>query len=95
MEIKVYIETSLGNLKEATWLSPLKHSEDGCVYVVSHRSSELEVKIPISKDAPFLEDTYCEKTLLCENIDKETKVAITLTALNRANFGEVFRFTVK
>lgn len=92
---KVYIEASLGNLKEATWLSPLKHSEDGCVYVVSHRSSELEVKIPISKDAPFLEDTYCEKTLLCENIDKETKVAITLTALNRANFGEVFRFTVK
>lgn len=93
---KVYIEASVGNLKDATWLSPKKHSEkNGCVYIISHVSSQLEVKIPIADDAEYLDDTYCERTLLCEGINKETKVALHLSADNRAVFGEVFRFTIK
>lgn len=93
---KVYVEISLGNLKEATWLSPLEHdTKKGGVYVVSHKSSQLDVKIPIAKDVEFLEDTYCEKTLLCEGITAPTAIALHLTAENRADFGEVFRFTIK
>ena len=93
---QVSIEMSIGNLKEATWLSPIKHGEkDGCVYVVSHEKSDIAVKIPIYEDAPYLEDTYCEKTLLCDNVDGEVHVSLRLNAENRADFGEVFKFTLK
>jgi hypothetical protein len=89
-------EMSLGNLKEATWLSPLKHNDqNGCVYVVSHPKSDIKVKIPICEDAPYLEDTFCNETLLCENVENEIFVSLRLGAENRADFGEVFKFTLK
>ena len=93
---EVYIEASLGNLKEATWLSPKKHNEQrGCVYLVSHNKSDISVKIPICEDAPYLEDTYCEKALLCDKVDNEAYVVLRMSAENRADFGEVFKFTLK
>lgn len=93
---EVYIEASLGNLKEATWLSPKKHNEQrGCVYLVSHSKSDISVKIPICEDAPYLEDTYCEKALLCDKVDNEAYVVLRMSAENRADFGELFKFTLK
>lgn len=92
----VYIEAGLGNLKEATWLSPQKHSGiDGCVYVVSHSSSDIKVKIPINRDTPYLEDTVCNKSLLATMNDGEIFVAVRMSADKRADFGEIFRFTLK
>lgn len=94
-EGKVSIEISIGNLKEATWLSPLRHNEtEGCVYVVSHKDSDIDVKIPIAEDAPFLEDTYCEKSILCDNVNGKLNIALRLNAENRADFGEIIRFTL-
>lgn len=90
---RLEIAAGFGNLKEARWLSPLNYSGDGGVYMVSHSSSDLAVKIPIACDAPFLEDTYCERTALC-TVSGKTDIALRLTAQNRTDFGEIFRFTV-
>ena len=91
---EVYIEAGLGNLKEAKWLSPTKHNGDGCVYLVSHPDSDIDVKIAIADDTPYLADAVCEKALLCNYTDGEVKVALRLSAQNRAEFGEVFRLTL-
>lgn len=89
----VFIKAGLGNLGEAKWLSPLKREDTfGAVYVVSHPSSELEIKIPIAADAGFEEDTETERTLLFNDISERKEIALRLSADRRAEFGEVFRF---
>lgn len=91
----VFIKAGLGNLSEAKWLSPLRHKDTfGAVYVVSHPSSELEIKIPIAADAGFEEDTETERTLLFDAISERTEIALRLSADRRAEFGEVFRFVL-
>ncbi len=89
----VEIEASLGNLKDATWLSPLTHKGDGGVYMVSNPDSDISVKTPILTDTPFLEDTVTQKAAISLPAG-ESKIALRLSAENRADFGEVFRFRI-
>ena len=93
---RLFVEAGLGNLKEAKWLSPKVHNEKtGCVYVVSCKNSDVDIKIPITEDTEFLGDTYCEKTVLCDSFEKEMSVSLCLCAENRTKFGEILSFVIK
>jgi hypothetical protein len=93
----VLAAASVGNLQEATWLTPANCAgKPGAVYLAATASSSLKLKQPIAKDTPRLEDAdFGDSFVLTEGIAAETKVELQMTAEGRASFGEKLRFTLE
>lgn len=87
---------SVGNLQEATWLTPEKcKDKPGAVYLVSTGESGLQFKIAIETNTAWNKDTeFGGSFILTNGISKETKVEIQMNAEGRAWFGEKLRFTL-
>lgn len=85
---------SVGNLQEATWLSPGNTGgRPGAVYLASTGQSGLEVMKAIDKDTPWHENTdFGGSFLLTEGITDESRVELQMTAEGRAWFGEKLEF---
>lgn len=89
----VILDASIGNTAEASWVAP-KNNEDGSVYLLA-ASGNTTLRMPISQDTGFLGDISILGCKLSDGIQEETTFTLKMTALNRMNFGEVFRFTLK
>lgn len=87
------LDAGIGNLREATWLSPA-NAKAGGVYLVSTDASELAVKAPIGEDVPYLGDAVLRGIPLAAGIDRPVSVALRMAADGRMAFGEVLRFTL-
>ena len=93
----VVASASVGNLQEATWLTP-EHCQGkpGAVYLASTGDSQLHCKQPIPKDTAYLEDADFGQTFsLADGVSAETKVVLQMTAEDRAWFGGKLRFTLE
>lgn len=88
--------TSVGNLQEATWLTPDQtNGNPGGVYLASTDKSELACKQAIDKPTPWNQDTdFGGGFLLTDGISKQTKIELQMTAEERAWFGEKLQFTL-
>jgi len=91
----ILADASVGNLQEATWLTPKSASgRDGAVYLASTANSQLEFRQPIGQDTPYLHDaTFARFTI--GTISEETAVEIQMVAAQRAAFGEKIAFTLR
>lgn len=87
---------SVGNLQEATWLSPASCAgKPGAVYLASTGESALTVRQAIFRDTPYLGDAdFGAGFILTEGVEKETAVEVQMTAEGRAWFGEKLRFVL-
>ncbi|MBI9057331.1 MAG: beta-galactosidase [Labilibaculum sp.] len=87
---------SVGNLQEATWLSPDNcKKKPGAVYLSSVKKTELDFKLAIDKNTKRYKDTdFGGEFILTNGISKETKVVLRMTAINRAWFGEKIEFVL-
>lgn len=94
---RILASASVGNLQEATWLTPAScQDRPGAVYLASTPDSALKVKQPIAKDTPWLRDADLgESFVLTEGIATESRVELQMTAEDRAWFGEKLRFTLE
>jgi len=92
----VIATASVGNLQEATWLTPARCAgKPGAVYLASTGASALTVKVPLLADTPYLGDaSFGESFLLSSGLSAETKADLQMTAEGRAWFGEKLRFTL-
>lgn len=92
----VYAEASIGNIAEATWLAP-KGKAEGGVYVLAEIGGQSggTVLAPISADTPFLADAVAPRFRLCGSLPEETVCILRMRAEGRADFGEVFRITLR
>jgi len=88
---------SVGNLQEATWLSPRSCAgKPGAVYLASTGGSALQFEMAIPQDTAWQEDAeFGEFTLSGEGVSMETKVELQMTAKGRVWFGEKLRFTLE
>lgn len=89
----ITLDASIGNTAEASWMTP-KSGEDGSVYLVIQSGGNTSMA-PIPQDTAFLNDVSIQGFKLTDGLQEETTFTLKMTALNRMNFGEVFRFTVK
>jgi hypothetical protein len=92
----VVATASVGNLQEATWLTPVHCAgKPGAVYLASTPQSGLSIKRAISRDTPYLGDAkFGGEFVLAEGVKQETSVELQMTAEDRAWFGEKLRFTL-
>lgn len=92
----VTARASVGNLQEATWLTPESaKGQPGAVYLAATGDSGLPIRQAIEEDTPWLRDAlFGESFLLANGISEETKVALQMTAEGRAWFGEKWQFTL-
>jgi hypothetical protein len=77
----------VGNLGEALWRAPSMHPGTGAVYL-SSRTGDLVIRQPIPANVPRLGDADLGEFILCDGIDRPTRVVLEMTALDRAWFGE-------
>lgn len=89
----VFVEASVGNTSEATWLAPGAVG-DGAVYLVA-TSEGYSARGPIAADTAFLKDATVRRFQLTPGVDTETTFKFRMTALNRCFFGEVRRVTLR
>jgi hypothetical protein len=89
----VYVEASLGNIGEASWLSPKSAGGVGGVYLVA-TSGDQRVEVPIKLDTPYMGDTVVSKFLITKGIQEETTFTFRMLAKDRADFGEVYRIVL-
>jgi len=89
----LYVEASLGNIGEASWLSPKSAGGVGGVYLVA-TSGDQRVEVPIKLDTPYLGDAVINRFLITKGIQKETTFTFRLLAKDRADFGEVYRIVL-
>ena len=96
-DMPVQVNVSVGNLQEATWLTPEQADGiPGAVYLASTDKSELQVKRAIDRDTPWHHDTdFGGNFILTDSVTKEKKVELQMMAEDRAWFGEKLRFTLK
>lgn len=92
----IYALASVGNLQEATWLTPENSDGNpGAVYLSTTENSGLQFKKAIDKDTPWYQDVDFEGSFLLTNgISKDIQVKIQMTAEGRAWFGEKLEFTL-
>lgn len=88
----VIIETSMGNIAEAKWLS-LAKGESGGVYLEA-ASKNNTAEFAITADTPFLSDAEIRKSTLVKKASERSEYTLRMGAKDRAMFGEVFRFTI-
>ena len=88
---------SVGNLQDATWLTPSScKGKPGAIYLASTSNSQLKFKKAIIKDTERLEDVdFGSAFNLTEGISNETSIELQMTAEERAWFGEKLRFTLQ
>lgn len=93
----VRVRASVGNLQEATWLTPAQcQGKPGAVYLASGSESEVKLKQAIPQGTLRFEDAeFREPFLLTDGISSEVKVVLQMTADGRAWFGEKLRFTLE
>ena len=92
----VFARASVGNLQEATWLTPEStKGKPGAVYLAATAGSGLPLMQAIEEDTPWLKDAlFGDGFLLTNGISEETKVELQMTAEGRAWFGEKWQFTL-
>ena len=92
----VTVNASVGNLQEATWLTPeSSQGNPGAVYLVSTENSQLNVKRAIDKDTPWYQNTnFGGDFLLSEGISDDTRVELQMLAEGRAMFGAKMQFVI-
>jgi hypothetical protein len=90
---KLYVNVSIGNLREAAWLTP-KHTPLGGVYLVSTEKSALKVRIPIPADVPYLSDAVIGEAFFCDAPAVPMEIQLYMEAEGRMKFGEIFHFTL-
>ena len=90
----VYVEASVGNLAEPTWLAP-KNTTKGGVYLIGDSPRYGKLLFPIKADTPFLQDADIAKHILIDRLETETTFTFRMLARDRAEFGEVIRVTLK
>ncbi|MHB0998738.1 MAG: family 16 glycoside hydrolase [Armatimonadota bacterium] len=90
---QITVRANMGNIGEATWLSPSIHPGNGGVYL-SSRTDDITFSEPVLKDTPYLNDVQTGEFILSKGITKETTVVFELTALNRMWFGEKFKIVL-
>lgn len=79
---------SVGNSGWATWLSPATHPGDGAVYLATTTDSSVKVRQPVPADVPRLGDANLGEFRLPGAVTERTRLTFTMTAENRAWFGE-------
>lgn len=90
----IYFEASLGNIGEASWLSPKSAvSSLGEVYL-SASSGDQHVEVPIKQDTPYLSDAPIPRCLLTRGIKIETTFTFRMLAKDRGDFGEILRIVI-
>jgi len=91
----VFCQASAGNLQTATWVCPANaKGAKGAVYLSTPEESEIQVRAGIPADVPYFADAEIPEFILTKGIDKETKVVLQMTALDRCWFGEKIEFTL-
>jgi len=90
----VYVEASVGNLAEPTWLAP-KNATKGGVYLIAESLRHGKLLFPIKADTPFLQDAEIARHILVDRLEDETIFAFRMLARDRAEFGEIIRVTLK
>ncbi len=85
------VEASVGNTAEASWLA--RANGDGAVRLAIDSPIGRHT-LPIVRDTPFLGDATIRRTRVPMRITEATELAFRMTALGRADFGEVIRITV-
>ncbi len=93
---KILVRASVGNLQEATWLSPESSgAQFGAVYLASTGKSECKTAHAIDGNTPRYHDAVFDSGfLLTEGITEETAIQLQMTAKGRAWFGEKFDFVL-
>ena len=85
----VLANVCVGNTQEAQWLAPSSaQGKLGAVYLVSTKTSELNVKRPIPRDTQYLTDADFGQFALSPGVATRTKVEVCMAAEGRATFGE-------
>ena len=94
---QIIASVSVGNLQEATWLTPTScQGKPGAVFLATTSNSEINFKQAIIDDTPYLQDAdFGSSLILTEGISAITKVELQMTAESRAWFGEKLRFTLE
>lgn len=92
----VKVETSVGNLQEATWLTPGQtKGKPGGVYLASTEKSDLAFRQAIDKPVRWNQDTdFGGNFMLTEGISNKTKIEMQMMAAKRAWFGEKLQFVL-
>jgi len=81
---KFKITAGIGNIAASKWICG---NDIGCVMLKCN-----ETLMPISKDAEYLDDVTAEWEM---EIDRDTELVLRLTAIDRADFGEIYRIKIK
>ncbi len=98
----VLVRASIGNIQEAVWIAPrVKQSGEsnlpasgkpsprkGTVWLATTEKSEIQTRIPIPCDTPYLSDAEIGEQVLVERLEGEAVVELQMTALGRMWFGE-------
>lgn len=89
----VSVEASVGNTQEALWLAPGNDGGQGTVWLKARPAGSPEnfILAPIAADTGFLSDALVVETQLLPALDRQTEFVFRMTALGRADFGEVRR----
>lgn len=89
----VSCRASVGNTQVATWIAPANAGEqDGAVYLATPKGSEIQIQAGIPADIPYLGDAQIAEFRLVGSLDRQTRVVLQMTALNRMWFGESIEF---
>ena len=91
-----YLSCSFGNTGEAEWIAPGDTLENmGKVYLSSTQDSQISIDQPIIRNVKYFEDGEIEPFILTGGVDKDgQKVTLRMTSKDRAQFGQIFRFTL-
>lgn len=92
----VFAAASVGNLQEATWLTPDScGGKPGAVWLASTDASAVSVRAALSRDTPYQQDAeFGETFVLANRVERETAVELQMTVDGRIGFGEKFRLTL-
>jgi len=92
----VFARASLGNLQEATWLTPQTAKDKiGGVYLASTKDSGFVFRKAIPQDTAYLKDADLGEFVLVNGISLTQKMILQMMAMDRAWFGEKLDFTLQ
>lgn len=91
----VRVRTSVGNIQEATWLTPASaNSRPGAVFLAAVEGSDLTFRRAITVNTAYLADADFGEFTLTPAVNKSTRVILQMNAENRGWFGEKRQFTL-
>jgi hypothetical protein len=92
----LFLKCSVGNTSDAEWLNPVGALEtSGKVFVTSTDISDIIIEQPITQNTKYFDNAEVASFSLTGGIEgKPRLVELRMTAKDRAQFGEKFRFTL-